>query len=106
MPVASVTMSALTIIPWWLGPDHWHGHSRHQRHDHVPRRQRPNYWHGHSAETLNLAAAEVALLATIVAHPALTTAPPPIPLEPGAPVEHESHLDTVGQQPLLDAPRI
>jgi hypothetical protein len=53
-----------------------------------------------------LVAAEVALLATIVAHPALTTAPPPIPLEAGAPVEHESHLDTVGQQPLLDAPRI
>jgi hypothetical protein len=31
-----------------------------------------------------LAAAEVALLATIVAHPARTTAPPPIPLAAAA----------------------
>src|SRR5436190_719703 len=30
--------------------------------------------------------------------------PPPIPLQPGSAVEHEPHLDTVGQQPLLDAP--
>jgi hypothetical protein len=51
-----------------------------------------------------LAAAEVALLATIVAHPALTTASPLVALLAGAPVEHEPHLDTVGQQPLLDAP--
>jgi hypothetical protein len=39
-----------------------------------------------------------------VAGPARTTSPPPVPLEAGAPVEHEPHLDTVGQQPLLDAP--
>ena len=43
-----------------------------------------------------------ALLATIVAHPARTTAPPLVALQPGAPVEHEPHLDTVGQQPLLN----
>jgi hypothetical protein len=36
--------------------------------------------------------------------PARTTAPPLIPLQPGAPVEHELHVDSVGQQPLLDAP--
>jgi hypothetical protein len=34
-----------------------------------------------------LAAAEVALLATIVAHPTLTTSPPLVALQPGGAVE-------------------
>jgi hypothetical protein len=50
-----------------------------------------------------LAAAEVALLATIVAHPALTTAPPLVAHQPGAPVKDEPHVDSVGQHQRLDA---
>jgi hypothetical protein len=59
----------------WLGPHDRHGNPRQQRHDNVPGLRRPHYWHSFDVEALNLAAAEVVLLATIAAHPALTTSP-------------------------------